>query len=65
LNGNFKMMMAGHVVSIIQVTGIGIIHGKSMKEAEIHREISKVYRENIMSNGMVWKWVRVIYWPKI
>ncbi|GBL96467.1 hypothetical protein AVEN_229921-1 [Araneus ventricosus] len=33
--------------------------GSDVKAAEIHRQISEVYEENIMSGGMVRKWVRV------
>lgn len=31
---------------------------KGLKAVDIHREICAVYRENIMSDGMVQKWVR-------
>ncbi|XP_073976274.1 protein GVQW3-like [Rhodnius prolixus] len=37
---------------------IRFLSTKGVKAAEIHREISEVYGENIMSSGMVRKWVR-------
>lgn len=37
---------------------IRFLSAKGVKAAEIHREISVVYGENIMSDGMVQKWVR-------
>ncbi|GBM27915.1 hypothetical protein AVEN_59772-1 [Araneus ventricosus] len=37
---------------------IRFLNAKDVKAAEIHREISEVYEENIMSEGMVRKWVR-------
>ena len=40
-------------------TTINFLSAQGMKAAEIHHEISQVYDENIMSNGMIWKWVRV------
>ncbi|GBM03748.1 hypothetical protein AVEN_134964-1 [Araneus ventricosus] len=33
---------------------------KDVKTAEIHRQITEVYEENILSEGMVRKWVRAI-----
>lgn len=37
---------------------IRFLSAKGVKAAEIHRQISEVYGENIMSDGMVRKWVR-------
>lgn len=37
---------------------IRFLSGKGLKATDIHREICAVYGENIMSDGMVRKWVR-------
>ncbi|GBL96704.1 hypothetical protein AVEN_111844-1 [Araneus ventricosus] len=37
---------------------IHLLNAKHEKMAEIHRQLSEVYGENIMSEGMVRKWVR-------
>ncbi|GBO24059.1 hypothetical protein AVEN_265749-1 [Araneus ventricosus] len=37
---------------------IRFFNAKDVKAAEIHRQISAVYEESIMSEGMVRKWVR-------
>ncbi|GBN21765.1 hypothetical protein AVEN_155627-1 [Araneus ventricosus] len=37
---------------------IHLLNAKDVKAYEIHRQISEVYDENIMSEGMVRKWVR-------
>ena len=37
---------------------IRFLSAKGLKAAEIHRQISEVYGENIMSDGTVHKWVR-------
>ena len=34
---------------------ISFLSTKDVKVAEIHREINKVYGENIISDGMIWK----------
>ncbi|XP_076057717.1 histone-lysine N-methyltransferase SETMAR-like isoform X1 [Oratosquilla oratoria] len=39
-------------------TVICFLTAKGMKAAKIHYQISEVYGENIMSDGMVQKWVR-------
>ncbi|GBM00655.1 hypothetical protein AVEN_118006-1 [Araneus ventricosus] len=37
---------------------ICFLNAKDVKAAEIHRQISEVYGENLMSEGMVRKWIR-------
>ena len=37
---------------------ISFLSVKGIKSVDIHRQISEVYGENIMSDGMVRKWVR-------
>ncbi|GBN40438.1 hypothetical protein AVEN_105835-1 [Araneus ventricosus] len=37
---------------------IPFLNAKDVKAAEIHRQISEVYEENIMREGIVRKWVR-------
>ncbi|GBL59609.1 hypothetical protein AVEN_165083-1 [Araneus ventricosus] len=39
-------------------SGIRFLKTKDVKTAEIHRQISEGYEENIMSEGMVRKWVK-------
>ena len=40
---------------------IRYLSAKVMKAVEIHRKICEIYGQNLMSDGMVRKWVR---WPK-
>jgi hypothetical protein len=37
---------------------IRFLNARNVKPADIHRQISEVYGENAMSDGMVRKWVR-------
>ncbi|GFV57537.1 HTH_48 domain-containing protein [Trichonephila clavipes] len=37
---------------------IRFLCAQDFKSVDIHHQISEVYGENIMSDGMVWKWVR-------
>ncbi|GBO22728.1 hypothetical protein AVEN_102942-1 [Araneus ventricosus] len=38
---------------------IRFLNGKAVKVTEINRQISEMYVENIMGEGMVGKWIRV------
>ncbi|GBN92351.1 hypothetical protein AVEN_131824-1 [Araneus ventricosus] len=37
---------------------IRILNAKNVKPAEIHRQLVEIYGENVMTDGMVRKWVR-------
>ncbi|GBO26776.1 hypothetical protein AVEN_136984-1 [Araneus ventricosus] len=37
---------------------IRFLNAKNAKPAEIHRQIVEIYGENVMTDGMVRKWVR-------
>ncbi|GBM10369.1 hypothetical protein AVEN_169661-1 [Araneus ventricosus] len=37
---------------------IRFLNAKKVKPAEIHRQLVKIYGENVMTDGMVRKWVR-------
>ncbi|GBN81034.1 hypothetical protein AVEN_208492-1 [Araneus ventricosus] len=37
---------------------IRFLNAKKVKPAEIHRQFVKIYAENVMTDGMVRKWVR-------
>jgi transposase len=52
----FKMIERSAGCEIRSV--IRFLNTRNLKAADIHRQICKVYEENIMSDGMVRKWVR-------
>ncbi|GBM73825.1 hypothetical protein AVEN_75252-1 [Araneus ventricosus] len=37
---------------------IRFLNANNVKQAEIHRELVEIYGENVMTDGMVGKWVR-------
>ncbi|GBM76143.1 hypothetical protein AVEN_249380-1 [Araneus ventricosus] len=37
---------------------IRFLNANNVKQAEIHRELVEIYGENVMTDGMVRKWVR-------
>ena len=52
------------ILSLIENPAVSEIHGvihflsaKGVKVAETNREISVVYEENIIADGIIWKWV--------
>ncbi|GBN14943.1 hypothetical protein AVEN_267160-1 [Araneus ventricosus] len=38
---------------------IRFLNAKNVKPAEIHRQLVEIYGENVMTDGMVRKWVRL------
>jgi len=39
--------------------GIRFSNARNVLPSEIHHQICQVYGDNAMSDGMVWKWVRM------